>query len=101
MLEQSILFTCSFILIMIGLYSIIYSRNLIKTMMSFQVLVFGVNLALFTNSLGGELDLFANTLVLFSILVGASVEAVGLALVIQLYRKYGSLDPYRLRRLKQ
>ncbi len=101
MLEQSILFTCSFVLIIIGLFSIIYSRNLIKTMMSFQILVFGVNLALFTNSLGGGPDLFANTLVLFSILVGAGVEAVGLALVIQLYRRYGSLDPHMLRRLKQ
>jgi len=100
MIEQTILFITSIILILIGLASMFYSRNLIKTLMSFQILVFGVNLALFTNSVGSGVDLLANTLVLFSVIVGASVESVGLALIIQLYRKYGTLDPQNLRRLR-
>lgn len=100
MYEQMTLYTTSIALILLALVSLLYSRNLIKTMMSFQVLVFGINLALFTNSINGVLDLLANTLVLFSVIVGASVESVGLALIIQIYRKYGTLDPYKLRRLK-
>jgi NADH:ubiquinone oxidoreductase subunit K len=101
MIEQTILFVTSIILILLAMASIFYSRNLIKTLMSFQILVFGINLALFTNSVGGGVDLLANTLVLFSVLVGASVETVGLALIIQIYRKYGTLDPHKLRRLRQ
>lgn len=98
--DQMILYTTSTVLILLALVSLFYSRNLIKTMMSFQVLVFGINLALFTNSIDGGLDFLANTLVLFSVIVGASVESVGLALIIQIYRKYGTLDPYKLRRLR-
>jgi multicomponent Na+:H+ antiporter subunit C len=101
MIEQTILFVTSIILILLAMASMFYSRNLIKTLMSFQILVFGINLALFTNSVGGRVDLLANTLVLFSVLVGASVETVGLALIIQIYRKYGTLDPHKLRRLRQ
>ncbi len=101
MIEQSILFVTSIILILLALASMFYSRNLIKTLMSFQVLVFGINLALFTNSVGGGIELLANTLVLFSVIVGASVESVGLALIIQIYRKYGTLDPHKLRRLRE
>lgn len=101
MIEQTILFVTSITLILLAMASMFYSRNLIKTLMSFQILVFGINLALFTNSVGGGVDLLANTLVLFSVLVGASVETVGLALIIQIYRKYGTLDPHKLRRLRQ
>jgi multisubunit Na+/H+ antiporter MnhC subunit len=42
----------------------------------------------------------ANTLVLFSIVVGGSVEAVGLALIVLVHKKYGTLDPGKIRRLK-
>lgn len=101
MIEQTILFVTSITLILLAMASMFYSRNLIKTLMSFQILVFGINLALFTNSVGGGVDLLANTLVLFSVLVGASIETVGLALIIQIYRKYGTLDPHKLRRLRQ
>jgi len=101
MVEQSILFVTSIILFLLAIASMFYSRNLIKTLMSFQILVFGINLALFTSSVGGGVDLLANTLVLFSVFVGASVESVGLALIIQIYRKYGTLDPHKLRRLRQ
>lgn len=100
MSELMILYTTSIALIFLAFASLFYSRNLIKTMMAFQVLVFGINLALFTNSINGGLDFLASTLVLFSVIVGASVESVGLALIIQIYKKYGTLDPVKLRRLR-
>jgi NADH:ubiquinone oxidoreductase subunit K len=77
-----------------------YSRNLLKTIISFQVVVFGANLGLFSSGLGASSNLMANTLVLFSIVVGGSVEAVGLALIVLVHRKYGTLDPWKIRRLK-
>jgi multisubunit Na+/H+ antiporter MnhC subunit len=77
-----------------------YSRNLVKTIISFQVVVFGANLGLFASGLGSSSSLMANTLVLFSIVVGGSVEAVGLALIVLVHKKYGTLDPWKIRRLK-
>jgi multisubunit Na+/H+ antiporter MnhC subunit len=77
-----------------------YSRNLLKTIISFQVIVFGANLALFSSGLSASSNLMANTLVLFSIVVGGSVEAVGLALIVLVHKKYGTLDPWKIRRLK-
>jgi multisubunit Na+/H+ antiporter MnhC subunit len=77
-----------------------YSRNLVKTIISFQVVVFGANLGLFASGLGSSSSLMANTLVLFSIVVGGSVEAVGLALIVLVHKKYGTLDPWKIRRLR-
>jgi NADH:ubiquinone oxidoreductase subunit K len=77
-----------------------YSRNLLKTIISFQVVVFGANLGLFASGLGSSSSLMANTLVLFSIVVGGSVEAVGLALIVLVHKRYGTLDPWKIRRLR-
>ena len=87
-------------LILLGLGSMSFSKNLIKTIMSFQVIVFGANLALFASGFGGENNLVSYSLVLFSIIVGASVESVGLAVIVLAYRKYGTLNPTEIRRLR-
>jgi len=84
----------------LGVFTMSYSRNLLKTIISFQVIVFGANLALFSSGLGTASNLMANTLVLFSIVVGGSVEAVGLAIIVLVHKKYGTLDPWKIRRLK-
>lgn len=98
--DQLIFLVTAGAMVFLGLGSMSLSRNLIKTIMSFQVLVFGVNLALFASSLGGQFSLISNSLVLFSIIVGACVEAVGLAIVVAVYRKYGTLNPSEIRRLR-
>jgi len=101
-LSDQIVFTMTAtVLVFLGIASVSYSRNLIKTVMSFQVIVFGANLALFSSGLGGSgQDFISQTFVLFSILVGASVEAVALALIITIHRKYGTLNPWEIRRLR-
>ncbi len=98
--EQLIFNSTATVLIFLGIISMSYSRNLLKTIISFQAIVFGANLALFTSGIGSQSNLMANTLLLFSIAVGASVESVGLALIVQVHRKYGSLNPMEIRRLK-
>ena len=98
--DQLIYLVTATAMVFLGLGSMSYSRNLIKTIMSFQVIVFGVNLGLFASALGGQYYLVANSLVLFSIIVGACVEAVGLAIVVTLFRKYGTLNPAEIRRLR-
>jgi NADH:ubiquinone oxidoreductase subunit K len=98
--DQTIFITTATVLIFLGVAAMAYSRNLLKTIISFQVVVFGANLALFSSGLGSASNLMANTLVLFSIVVGGSVEAVGLALIVLVHKKYGTLDPWKIRRLK-
>jgi len=99
-IDQTIFVTTAAVLIFLGVFAMSYSRNLLKTIISFQVIVFGANLALFSSGLGASSNLMANTLVLFSIVVGGSVEAVGLALIVLVHKKYGTLDPWKIRRLK-
>ena len=98
--DQTIFTTTATVLVFLGLFAMFYSRNLLKTVISFQVMVFGANLALFSSGLGEASNLMANTLVLFSIVVGGSIEAVGLALIILVHKQYGTLDPWKMRRLK-
>ena len=98
--DQTVFITTAAVLIFLGVFAMSYSRNLLKTIISFQVIVFGANLALFSSGLGASSSLMANTLVLFSIVVGGSVEAVGLALIVLVHKKYGTLDPWKVRRLR-
>jgi multicomponent Na+:H+ antiporter subunit C len=94
------LYLTAAILFFIGLGTIGVVRNLVKSIMGFQVMLFGVNLALFAAGLGDDgPSRFSTTLVILSIVMGASVEAVALSLVILLYRRYGTLNPWEIRRL--
>ncbi len=97
---QLIFFVTGTMLIFIGIAFISYSRNMVKSIMSFQVLLFGVNLSLFASALGGNGMLLPDSFIFLSILVGASVEAVGLAIVVVVHRRFGTLNPEELRRLR-
>lgn len=99
--DQTILLATGTALLLIGIASIAVSRNLLKSIMSFQVSVFGANLALFASGLGFGSRLMSDTFVALAILVGASVEAVGLAIIVVVYRKYKTLNPDEIRRLRQ
>jgi len=98
--DQTILMATGTILVFLGIAAISYSKNLVKSVMAFQVVVFGVNLALFAAGLSQTSRLMGDTLVFMSILVGASAEAVGLAIVVTVFRKYGTLNPMEIRRLR-
>lgn len=98
--SQLVFLVTGTMLIFIGIAFISYSRNMVKSIMSFQVVLFGVNLSLFASALGGNARLMTDSFVLFSILVGASVEAVGLALIVVIHRRFGTLNPEEIRRLR-
>jgi len=99
-LDQTILLGAGTGLLFVGIASIVLSKNLLKSIMSFQVAVFGANLALFASGMGFGPRLLSDAFVVLSVLVGASVEAVGLAIVVVVYRKYRTLDPDEIRRLR-
>ena len=88
------------LLLFMGIASISLSKNLIKTIMSFQVVLFGANLALFASGLGTVNRLTTDVFVLLSLALGAAVEGVGLAIVLVVHKKYGTLNPSKIRKLK-
>jgi multicomponent Na+:H+ antiporter subunit C len=99
--EQQLLQVFAAILFLSGFGTITSAKNLIKVIMGFQVMIWGANLALFAGGvMGSQVALFSTSLVVLSISVGASVEALALSLVILVFRKYGTLNPWEIRRLQ-
>ncbi len=99
--DQFILMGTGTVLLLLGVASVAYSKHLIKSIMSFQVVVFGANLTLFASGLSSGVPQLTDTFVMLSILVGAAVEAMGLAVVVLVYRKFGTLNPSEIRRLRR
>ena len=98
--NQLVYLVTATVLIFLGIGEMSFSKNLIKTIMSLQVVVLGANLALFASGLGAQNPTISDTFVLFSIASGASVVAVGLAIIVMVHRKYGTLNPSDIRRLR-
>jgi len=102
-------------LIIIGLYTLVFKRNLIKMIIGITLIESGVNLFLitlgyrkgsvapiYTSSPGGVMSLpIPQALTLTSIVIGVAVLALMLSLVIQIYRHYGTLDVRKVGRLKE
>jgi NADH-quinone oxidoreductase subunit K len=81
--------TVSALLFCIGLFGVISRRNLLVIYMSLELMLNAGNLAFvslsrFTNNIDGQVMVF------FVITVAAAEVAVGLALIVALYRKRSS-----------
>ena|SRR5258708_31044497 len=82
----------SVILFCLGLLGVIVRRNLLVIYMSLELMLNAANLALvafssFTTKLNGQDNLDGQVFVFFIITVAAAEVAVGLALIVALYRK--------------
>lgn len=91
--------TVSALLFALGLLGVIVRRNLIIIYMSLELMLNAANLALvafsrYTHTLNGQVMVF------FVITVAAAEVAVGLALIVALYRKRQTADVEDLRTLK-
>ena len=89
----------SVLLFCLGLLGVIVRRNLLVIYMSLELMLNAANLALvafsrFTNNLDGQVFVF------FTITVAAAEVAVGLALIVALYRKRQSAHVEDLTTLK-
>jgi NADH:ubiquinone oxidoreductase subunit K len=98
--EQQLLQVFAAMLFVTGFGAIATTKNLVKMIMGFQVMIWGVNLALFAGGLvNGQITSFSTSLVVLSISIGASVEALALSLAVLAFRRYGTLNPWEIRRL--
>ena len=105
------------VLMTLGLYVLCFQRDLIKMVVGLGILDYGVNLLIVSIGYrpGGTAPLFVEdeirpgmhfvdpvpqALTLTSIVIGACVTAMALAIVVQLHRKYHTLDTGEIRRLR-
>ncbi len=113
-LQNYIYYAGAFGVILIGLFTIISKRNLIKIIIGFSILDTGVNLFLISVGYisGGTAPIFSKpgleagrmvdplpqALVLTAIVIGVAVLALALSLAVRLFHHYGVLD---LRKVKE
>jgi len=99
-------------LILIGLYTVVFKRNLIKIVIGITLIESGVNLFLITlgyrensiapihtsSSQGSIMSLpIPQALTLTSIVIGVAVLALMLSLIVHIYRHYGTLNVTKIR----
>ena len=81
----------SFLLFVLGVVGVLVRRNLLTVLMSIELMLNAVNLNLvaFSRQLG---DLGGQVFTVFVIAVAAGEAAIGLAIVLSLYRLKGSVN---------
>lgn len=81
----------STLLFAIGAFGIMTQRNAVKILMCIEMMLnaANINLVVFSAYLG---DISGQILVTFSIAIAAAEAAVGLAILVHLYRIYGTID---------
>ncbi len=99
-LEQMLL-VAVLLLLGIGLYGLLVLRHLIKLLVALQILVKGAVLALVVaGGAQGKLDL-GQSLAVTVIAADTMVAVIGLALALQVQRRFGTLDVKQLSTLKR
>jgi len=103
------------IIFFLGMYAILFERNLIKIAIGITLLEASANLLLIVLGFrtGGTIPIFTlaggtrtmvlptpQALTLTAIVIGLATSALLLSLVILLYRHYGTLDVREIRRLR-
>jgi NADH:ubiquinone oxidoreductase subunit K len=84
----------------VGFYGLLITRNLIKIVMVLQILIKGVVLALvLAGALGGNPGLGQSTAATV-IVADTIVAVVGLALAVQVRRRFGTLDVPKISTLR-
>ena len=103
-------------LIVLGLYTILFKKDMIKIVLGMGLMDYGINLFIVSIGFndGGTAPLFTiselvsgayfvdpvpQALTLTSIVIGACVEAMALSLIIKIYQRYNTRNADEIRRL--
>jgi NAD(P)H-quinone oxidoreductase subunit 4L len=81
----------SAVLFSIGLYGILAKRNAVVILMSIEIMLTAVNIAMVAFSRYGQF-ITGQVFVIFIMVVAAAEVAVGLALIIAIYRSKKTVD---------
>ncbi|MEM2126958.1 MAG: NADH-quinone oxidoreductase subunit NuoK [Candidatus Bathyarchaeia archaeon] len=96
-------FIVSTVLLMaIGLGCMMMRRDMIRLLMGIEILFNAANLNFIALSaqVEGYVDPLAQSVVMMAIVLDGAVIAVGLAMTLNVYRHYRTVDVRRLRRLR-
>ena len=93
MLDLDFFLTVAAILFGIGIYGVVTSRNVVRVLMSIELLLNAVNLNFiaFSNFLDSG-SIRGQVFSVFVITVAAAEAAVGLAIVLSIYRNRSTID---------
>ena len=113
------IYSLCLLLILIGLYGVVVSRQTLKIVISLLIMNHGVHLlllligyrkggsppivdpgSLISEFANGAVDPLPQALVLTSIVIGLGVLALMVALCVRLYERYGTFDITEIRRLR-
>jgi NADH:ubiquinone oxidoreductase subunit K len=84
----------------IGLYMIISKHNAIQILIGIELML---NAAILNMVAFGKFDKIANggqVFALFAIVLAAATTAVALAIILNVYKKYKTIDPRKINNLK-
>lgn len=110
-----IVYLLCFLLFLVGLYGVITRRNLIKIAISLSIMEFSTFLLLAligyvdggvapivdpANPVQKYVDPLPQALVLTAIVIGLATTAMLMAIIIRLYRKYGTFDIREIKNLR-
>jgi NADH-quinone oxidoreductase subunit K len=90
------------LMVIIGLGCLMFKRDMVRLLIGVEILFNAANLlliALATQS-PGMIDPFAHSVVMMAIVLDGTVIAIGLAMVLNVYKHYRTIDIRKLRRLK-
>ncbi|RLI09852.1 NADH-quinone oxidoreductase subunit NuoK [Candidatus Bathyarchaeota archaeon] len=90
------------LLFIIGLGCLMVKRDMVRLLIGIEILFNAANLNFVALSLQtkGFIDPFAHSIVMMAIVLDGTVIAVGLAMALNVYKHYKTLDIRKLRRLK-
>lgn len=100
--QLSVVLVFIFLQFVIGLGCLMVKRDMVRLLIGVEILFNAANLCFIALSshVTGFIDPFPQSIVMMTIVLDGSVIAVGLVIVINAYKHYGTLDVRKLRRLK-
>lgn len=94
---------CSVALFIIGLYCLIAKRNMVRLLISLEIMISAANInfiAFSAYAVPGSAHPLAHALVILSIAIGGCILAIGLAITLHAYKHYKTLDVRKLKRIR-
>lgn len=101
--EGPLLLATALLLVVIGLYTVVSKRNLLKIVIGIEIIATGVNLNFVAVSLirsPGFVDPVAHAFAILSIVLDGALVGVALAIVVVVFRRFGTIDADKIRKLR-
>lgn len=90
------------VMVVIGVGCLMVKRDMVRLLIGIEILFNAANLLFvaFSTQTAGYIDPFPHSIVMMALVLDGTVIAVGLAMVLNVYRHYKTIDIRKLRRLK-